>query len=353
MFGAYRLALALAVSVQHLLVIPVIGDHALHGFFVLSGFLMTRVMNQTYGYSLPGIRAFLANRALRLYPVYWATLAISALIIWQLGESNSREYRHFLYLPNDAGSLLQNLTLIFPSFFPGSVEPRLSPPSWSLTVEIFYYFIISIGVSRTPRHALFWFSSSAIALAFLSYTNDSYRVNYAHLIAQSLPFSLGAVLYHYKTRISDFMKKQIPVLTQPHLLAAATAGNTLAASGLVVLGAPNIENYATYTNLLLQTALIAQLDKKPFKLPTRPIDQFLGDLTYPIFLLHWQIGFMTAMLAIGRPTRGLSVDGVIVYTISIIACFFVAIFLSAAIDRPVQSWRAQLRPRQPEKANVP
>lgn len=353
MFGTYRLALALAVSAQHLLAIPVIGDHALHGFFVLSGFLMTRVMNQTYGYSLPGIRSFLVNRALRLYPVYWATLAISALIIWQLGESNSREYRNFLYLPHDAASVLQNLTLIFPSFLPGTVEPRLSPPSWSLTVEIFYYFLIAIGASRTPRHAQFWFTSSVIALAFLSYNNSSSRVIYAHLMAQSLPFSLGAALYHYKPQISAFMKNQLPALTQPHLLTAATAGNTLAASALVVLGAPNIEHYATYTNLLLQTALITQLDNKPFKLPTRPIDQFLGDLTYPIFLLHWQIGFMTAMLAIGRPARGPSTDGVIVYAISIIVCFALAILLSAAIDKPVQNWRAQLRPKPPETANVP
>jgi peptidoglycan/LPS O-acetylase OafA/YrhL len=39
MFGTYRTLLALAVMASHLLKVPGIGGHAVHGFFILSGYL--------------------------------------------------------------------------------------------------------------------------------------------------------------------------------------------------------------------------------------------------------------------------------------------------------------------------
>ena len=52
MLGSFRFILALLVVTQHLLLIPSVGHFAVHGFFILSGFLMTLVMSDTYGYTL-------------------------------------------------------------------------------------------------------------------------------------------------------------------------------------------------------------------------------------------------------------------------------------------------------------
>lgn len=46
--------LAFEVVVFHLLSVPIIGRYAVMSFFVLSGFLMTTIMHQTYGYTLKG-----------------------------------------------------------------------------------------------------------------------------------------------------------------------------------------------------------------------------------------------------------------------------------------------------------
>lgn len=108
---------------QQLLTVPVVGDFGLHGFFVLSGFLMTRVLCETYGFAPAGVRAFALNRALRLYPMVWVTIAISALLIWRFGEDHARQYRSFLYLPQDPGALVHNLTLTLPAWQPGLVAP--------------------------------------------------------------------------------------------------------------------------------------------------------------------------------------------------------------------------------------
>ena len=50
-------------------------------FYTLSGFLMTRVLHERYGFSLTGILAFAANRILRLWPAYLIILAITLLAI--------------------------------------------------------------------------------------------------------------------------------------------------------------------------------------------------------------------------------------------------------------------------------
>lgn len=97
MFGTYRTFLALIVVVHHLISIPIIGHYAVHGFFILSGYLMTFVMNVSYGYSLRGIRAFSINRFLRLYPSYWVVLLLTLLSIAFFGESNAIKYREFVF----------------------------------------------------------------------------------------------------------------------------------------------------------------------------------------------------------------------------------------------------------------
>jgi peptidoglycan/LPS O-acetylase OafA/YrhL len=61
MFGTYRTYLALIVVVHHLLSVPVIGHYAVHGFFILNGYLMTYIMCRPYGFTANGIKTFAIN----------------------------------------------------------------------------------------------------------------------------------------------------------------------------------------------------------------------------------------------------------------------------------------------------
>ena len=83
-FGTLRFVLALLVVVSHswdltfaennLLVDIGIGNVAVMGFFVLSGFIITEALATFYA-GRPV--AFLANRLTRIAPPYWAALAFS------------------------------------------------------------------------------------------------------------------------------------------------------------------------------------------------------------------------------------------------------------------------------------
>lgn len=53
------------------------GDTAVQVFFAISGFYMTLVLNEKY---LDSYGSFLANRALRLLPLYWITVALSVVL---------------------------------------------------------------------------------------------------------------------------------------------------------------------------------------------------------------------------------------------------------------------------------
>jgi peptidoglycan/LPS O-acetylase OafA/YrhL len=99
-------------------------------FFVLSGFLITRILLQMR--QVPGaLSAFMARRALRIMPLYYATLVVYFLIVPRLFEaptiaaSSSHQIWYWLYLSNWVEPL-------------GIGAPGLNH-LWSLAVEAQFY----------------------------------------------------------------------------------------------------------------------------------------------------------------------------------------------------------------------
>lgn len=86
MFGTYRLILAFMVVFLHLAGWPGFGEYAVFTFFCLSGYLMTFIMQQNYGYSSQGVKKYVVARALRIYPLYFAACLLSILTLLVLGE---------------------------------------------------------------------------------------------------------------------------------------------------------------------------------------------------------------------------------------------------------------------------
>ncbi len=348
MFGLYRLGLATLVAVQHLLSIPVVGDHAVHGFFVLSGYLMTRVLCDVYGFSAGGVRAFAVNRALRLYPIYWMILVFSVVVILVFGEQAAQQYRSFLYLPDNPASVLQNLSLIYPAWYPDQIEPRLSPPTWSLTVEVAFYALMALGAARSRFATLLWLALSASVVAAAVVWEMPARFYYSGIVAQSLPFAMGAMLYHCGDQLTALYVR-LPWLAGPLVLAPVLVLHSLGASALVIMGLDRVEVPAVFGNMMLQLLLTASLSRigpatakwRGWQLP----DRFPGDLAYPVFLLHWQVGFALSMAILGRPVRGPSLDGAMLLVLTLV----VSVLLGALLlwlDKPVQRLRGRVRPRQ-------
>ena len=59
--------------------------------------------------------------------------------------------------------------------------------------------------------------------------------------------------------------------------------------------------------------LIQQLITKKIPFISRSLDKKIGEYSYPIYLTHWQTGFVSSMLLFGEPIRGRDINGVICF----------------------------------------
>lgn len=346
MFGTYRCILALFVVTSHLLAVPIIGSNAVEAFYLLSGFLMTLVMQRTYGYTVGGSLRFLANRGLRLYPMYWAVLLVSVPILIVVGEEASRAYRVFLFVPDSAAQWIQNLTFVYASPFPWDIQPRISPPTWALTVELLYYVCIGIGCSRSRRLTLAWLVISFGLTVALSLRSDGERALEGHLLAGSLPFALGASVFHWRNTLHEMANSMLPRLRLKWFVWGV--GAFVASVGLVGLG----KLFESFDFLILAGHLVnlggaaftvLMLSFLKASKPIEKADRVIGDYTFPLYLLHWQVGLAVSMLCFGRPVRGMHLDGWIVYFLAIVGSVLVAWVLIRYVDEPTQVLRRRFR----------
>ena len=283
--GIYRFLLALNVVIFHLLGVPAIGPYAVFSFFVLSGFLMTLVMKDSYGYSISGFSKYALNRFLRLFPIYWLLLFITLLSIIIIGDDNSRSFHQAMFIPKTISEWFGNLSLIFWSEKPIEVIPRIAPATWALTIELFFYLIIGLGISSTKASTILWFG---LSLCYTIYFNLTVHIGlgYGTVWLASLPFSLGALAYHFREEII----KTIRSLRVNVLLFIVYVSNLLLASFSSVLFGEDISWKVGFLASVLNLAVSAFLTVYLFhidKTLNRSWNTFLGNLSYPVYVFHW------------------------------------------------------------------
>ncbi|MEP3929140.1 acyltransferase family protein, partial [Rhodopirellula bahusiensis] len=197
MFGCYRTYLALMVFWGHLLQLSGLGQYAVFGFYALSGYLMTTIMSRSYGYTRQGRTRYLINRFLRIYPVWWSSLTIAVIVLAIVGKERATMFHSSMYLPSDFTGWLQNISLVFPSMKPIDCSPRISPSIWALTVELFFYGLICLGISKTRRATWLWFLLSCGYVLYTYWAELDFGSRYFPILAASLPFSIGSLIHHY------------------------------------------------------------------------------------------------------------------------------------------------------------
>lgn len=345
MFGVYGTLLALAVVATHLLRVPSIGGHAVHGFFILSGYLMTTVMQRSYGYSLRGFGSFALNRFLRLFPTYWAILVIILCTGFWWGRDSLKSMNSAIYLPTTMVEWLQNLTLIFPANIPMLVTPRLAPPTWALTVELMYYLLIALGISRSRNLTIVWVCASICYTIYSHLTALGYDSRYTHLISGSLPFSIGALIFHYEGKFRELIRSFASFRSLLVLGCLFVVNSMAAAGGKHLWGSESIQTICLYLNLLINFFIVTILLTKP-KMPIPfSIDKRIGDLSYPIYLSHWHASFLASMLVFGHTARGPTLEGIVSFVLALIICTVISIFTIRFVDHPVERLRSKVKTR--------
>jgi peptidoglycan/LPS O-acetylase OafA/YrhL len=276
MFGAFRFLLALLVVYTHLGKPhgAALGGHAVFGFYALSGFLITRVLNELYNFRL---LPFAANRFLRIYPIYFAVAVLTVpalLIIDSPGQFNGR-----YNLPSGWWPWLKCF-LILPTH---DLPPfRLVPVSWSIAVEIINYAILWAFTARHVRLAWVAFIVGVCLHGYSLALGEPHNSRYLPWVYASLPFSIGALVYFYREQLAKLLPSAGVVLGVWALILALAYG----LNGFRSFGGEAM----FYVGLLVIAAAIATLNR----LPARVWDQRLGDLAYPIFVTHILVGLVVS-----------------------------------------------------------
>lgn len=113
-------------------------------FFVLSGFLITRLLLEARDdprfEPATALKSFYSRRALRLFPPYFAVLAV----VWSMGLESSEKVLawHALYLAN------------FWYALQGAWTPWVLCHTWSLSIEEQFYVVWPLIVLLAPRRSI-------------------------------------------------------------------------------------------------------------------------------------------------------------------------------------------------------
>lgn len=334
MLGTLRFTLAWIVAAGHLERTIWNGTYAVFSFYIISGYLMCLVMNQRYGFTMKGLRFYLVNRFLRIYPPYWVACLASVLVLAFLDADAVRASDPAWRWPGSAMGWISNLSLA--GLAPLKVNP-LVPPAWTLRVEIFYYVAIALVLGRGRGIALAWFCAGVAYHVFVClYVVDEnplipWGARYFTIGAASLPFSLGAIVYHFREPIVAIIRRPIPVGALVFVLWIANYLYVAQTeSGLLKLG--------FYLNCGISAVLLAVLISLP-DLPNRfrRIDSWLGDLSYPIYLMHMQVGALTAALL------GLAGWVPYLFIASAPLLMLIAWGMTVSIDRPIEILRDRVK----------
>jgi peptidoglycan/LPS O-acetylase OafA/YrhL len=325
-FGIYRTILACFVVIGHLGTAPFIGTYSVFGFYILSGYLMTRIMHRSYGYNFFGVSRYLANRFLRIYPLYWLSIFFSFILISLFSEQITTTVSESIYYPKEALNLIKNVLIILTV----NTEPRLTPPSWALSVEFFYYVIIAAGLSRTKELTIIWFILSVSYTIYLLIGNASFSYRYYTIAAASLPFALGSLIFFIPIRNTNNININIFFTTT--LLVINYFLNQLTKT-----------NIGFYVNIFLFSIIIFNLSKIKNNFLTT-YDSLFGNLSYPIYLLHYQSGIL--IIWFFSKTNIEFQKGDLVYCLaSLSLCLLLSYLLANILENRIEYLRNKIRPK--------
>lgn len=336
MFGVYRTFLALMVVALHIGGIPKIGSYAVFGFYCLSGYLMTLIMKTSYGYTRRGLFRYAANRFLRIYPMYWISILLSAALIDYLGSDYTSAFHETMYLPSNLSETLRNILI----FFPLRESPRLTPPAWALSIEIFFYIIIGLGASKTKKTSLAWFALSATYHLYININSLGWNYKYFTAPAASLPFSTGALLFHYKNSLEK-IARQLAGKAYTHLPLFLLL--IIILNWFIGYKLNRSEGVFFYFNIALSSTMVGILSSRNHTpLITNKLDKRLGDYSYPIYLIHYQASLIVVVIL---SALGIEVDrpSLTLLALSIPIIFLFSWIINITIEKPIECIRLKIR----------
>ena len=270
--GTWRFFLSFLVAISHLYGHMIHGPaaYAVWGFFVLSGFLMTLILTKKYGFSLSGLKDYAQNRFLRIYPTYVFSviLGIGVLFILKRYHFETTVLNPAFRLPGSLYEFIDNFLMI-----PFAAGGLFVPVASALFVEVWAYALMPF-MAYSRHAAILGFLVALAANAQYGISPESFAVRYSGFGTGLLAFSVGSLALHYFEVLKKFAMPCTSVIIW-------------CIHGILWLFDSYYPwNYGLYISMFLSAWVVVSL----FQLKSSRIDKLLGDLSYPVYLLHTTVG---------------------------------------------------------------
>lgn len=345
--GLLRTIFAISVVFAHTNgTIFVDGRVAVQLFYIISGFLISYVLVERKAY--PQLAYFYLNRYLRLYPIYFVVALLVICTYWVFGTVWFIDMQFLRQLPWSANLLLalSNLFIFgqdwvmftavhdghlhFATNFQASElqvhKGLLVPQAWTLGVELTFYLIAPFVLfRRTVIYVLLALSIALRIYLFKVGLGDQDPWSYRFFPTELALFLLGALAHQILAPFySKLLGKNLPFysrmftfllivfsLSYGQIPIGDEAKKLIAISGLVIL---------------VPFCFVFQ-DSSRF-------DQWIGDLSYPIYINHMLVMFWVAYAAenLNLPVTNIYY-GLIVVAVSVLFAFLLNISVGAYVER--------------------
>jgi peptidoglycan/LPS O-acetylase OafA/YrhL len=361
--GAIRLFLALSVVLWH------VPNHVLGGvdagvavlfFFIISGFYMAMVIEERYGAAgETGWRwRFYASRLLRLFPAYfataglillemalaprrhmalsemgqplWSSVLIVAMNLTILGQDIFQAFVNSLTNHEPNGFTAAAAAAMPDGFFYGGF--MLIGQAWSLASELLFYALAPFVVRSPLRIAVLFVASLAIrwTLIFgLGFSSEIWSYNF--FPGTLCLFLLGSIAYRLYARVRTKAAAPVVGLAIAAAIAAFSLWSIWRYGGVLL-----IDRATGYDTPRLWLAFVAFAASLPFLFAAckaNPLDRWIGELSYPLYLVHGtvlSIIFYKLRLPGGDPLWDVA---------AVLLSLGAATLMFWFIDRRVDAWR--------------
>lgn len=359
--GLLRFLLAISVVIAHsepLFGITLVGGvAAVQAFYIISGFYMALILSEKY--TGPGsYGVFITNRFLRLFPVYWAVLFLSVLLsfvylnIFNEGLKLGFYLQYFGLMELKAKLIfvLTNLfifgqdivmflkldstgALAFTSDFrvtdppfPATFSFLFVHQAWTLGLELMFYIIAPFLVRRSV-FTLALIICSSLALRVFIYgtglTNDPWT--YRFFPMELAFFLMGAVSYRlYRINRETGQAGRSGKALLVFLLSYTVLYQFIPSISVYDF---DLKQWLFYGVLVLSIPVIFSLSKN-WKL-----DNFMGELSYPIYISHLFILNATTYKFYSGPYREY------LLIVSLVLTIIFSALLVRYIVRPIETYR--------------
>jgi peptidoglycan/LPS O-acetylase OafA/YrhL len=335
------------------------GTQAVQIFFMISGFYMQMIAGK-----YPTAYSFWLSRAVRIYAPYFAALVMSILcagVLWSF-EKTLGPCSAFANQPlshNSAAGIIaatltnfsvvgQDLTLFLTANANHGFELTanvheipfplyrylLIPQAWTIALELYFYALVPVLALRSTRFLWCLLASSTILRLF---AYSVFQLTHDPWIYRFFPFEIALFVAgmlawrHSQSRLRSIDIKWTAWKYFVFVVAATLLfwiARKFVSFGFRFLGYAYLVQFS-YLMWVTLIPILFQITRK------HRLDRFLGELSYPVYLVHMAVIPVAGMLCSYIPflSRG---------TTTLSLTMVVSIAFVLFLIRPLDAWRAQL-----------